>query len=253
MTKRAKNCLLVEGSDDIHVVSELLNQHKLTSLRNEKDKSINPLKLNVEINSLSKELDIESETGIVNILEKFESLINVDTNELDAIGVILDFDSSNDEQSNNRNIAVETAINAINKNNSDKNSNKWNIPNNFSILNQSGFIANPNSNLKNVPKIGVWLMPDNQHRGMLETFLQHLVPESQQKLLDYASAVTDKAKKNYAASYKDCHKDKAIVHTFLSWMDEPGKPFGISFKNKSFDANSPLALKFIEWIKELFS
>jgi hypothetical protein len=167
--------------------------------------------------------------------------------ELDAIGIILDFDSPNDKQSNNRNVAVESAINALND------SNKWSIPNKFSILSQSGFIATPNSSLENVPKIGVWLMPDNQNRGMLETFLQHIIPKSQQNLLDYADAVTDKAKKDYAAPYKDCHKDKAVIHTFLSWMDEPGKPFGISFKNKSFDAYSPLALKFIEWIKNLFS
>jgi hypothetical protein len=87
---------------------------------------------------------------------------------------------------------------------------------------------------------------------MLETFLQHLIPESQRKLLGYADTVTEKAKKDYAAPYKDCHKDKAVIHTFLSWMDEPGKPFGISFKDKSFDANSPAALEFIKWIKELF-
>jgi hypothetical protein len=247
MAKKARNRLLVEGSDDIHVISELLNQHKLTSLRDEKDKSTVPLKLNFKIDSLSKELDIESVIGIDNILDRFEFLVNFDTKNLDAIGIILDFDSPNEEQSNNRNVAVESAINALN------NSNKWSIPNNFSILSSSGFIAKPCSNVENVPKIGVWLMPDNQHRGMLETFLHHLVPESQQKLLDYASAATDEAKKDYAAPYKDCHKDKAVIHTFLSWMDEPGKPFGISFKNKSFDANLPLALNFIEWVKELFS
>jgi hypothetical protein len=48
--------------------------------------------------------------------------------------------------------------------------NQWNIPNHFSILNQSGFIAHPNSGLENVPKIGVWLMPDNQNQGMLKNF-----------------------------------------------------------------------------------
>jgi hypothetical protein len=250
MAKNARNRLLVEGSDDIHVISELLKQHKLTDLRHDEDKSIKPLKLNLKINSSPKELDIES---VDNVLGKFNSLINFNTEELDAIGIILDFDSPNDEQSNNRNVAVESVIKTLN--NSDKDSNKWDIPNNFSILSQSGFIATPNSNsrLENVPKIGVWLMPDNQYRGMLETFLQHLIPKSQQNLLDYAGAVTDKAKKDYTAPYKDCHKDKAVIHTFLSWMDEPGKPFGISFQNKSFDANSPLALKFIEWVKNLFS
>jgi hypothetical protein len=247
MAKKARNRLLVEGSDDIHVISELLRQHNLTILRNENDKSIAPLKLNFTINSSPKELDIESETGIENIIKKFRSLITFETNELDAIGIILDFDSPNEEQSNERNVAVESAINALN------NSNKWDIPDKLSILRPSGFIAEPCSNLENVPKIGVWLMPDNQQRGMLETFLQRLIPEPRQKLLDYASEVTDKAKKDYEAPYKDCHKDKAVVHTFLSWMDEPGKPFGVSFKNNSFDANSQLALKFIEWVKKLFS
>jgi hypothetical protein len=118
----------------------------LTGLRNENDKSITPLKLNFKIDSLSKELDIESVTGIDTILEKFKLLIDFGTKELDAIGIILDFDSPNGEQSNNRNVSVESVINALN--NSNKDSNKWNIPNKFSILSQSGFIAEPCPNLK---------------------------------------------------------------------------------------------------------
>lgn len=40
-----ENLLFVEGPDDVHVVGQLLNEHGLTCLRNQKDKGINPLKL----------------------------------------------------------------------------------------------------------------------------------------------------------------------------------------------------------------
>jgi hypothetical protein len=245
MKQSGNNLLLVEGQDDLHVISALLKQHNLTDLRDRDDRSIAPLKLKFLREVEPKNLDIEHVGGIVGVLEKFPSLIISGTYKFDAIGIIIDFDPPNIEQSNNRDVAVRDVINDLNK------KNRWNISQDFSILEPSGFIAEPCSTLEDVPRIGVWFMPDNKERGMLETFLEHLIPEQRQNLFDYAREVTDNAK-NYAAPYKDCHKSKAIIHTFLSWMDEPGKPFGTSFDNKSFDANSKLALKFIEWIKKLF-
>ena len=100
-------------------------------------------------------------------------------------------------------------------------------------------------------RIGVWLMPNNQTRGMLETFLQELIPETRAGLLNYAQSVTDTAKEDYQAPFKPVHQDKVVVYTFLAWMDEPGRPFGVSFLNGSLDPNSDLAQSFMAFFAVL--
>ncbi len=42
-------------------------------------------------------------------------------------------------------------------------------------------------------KLGVWLMPDNQSHGMMETFLTYLVPDESNPVLKYAESARDKA------------------------------------------------------------
>ncbi|MDR0391395.1 MAG: hypothetical protein LBH59_05785 [Planctomycetaceae bacterium] len=246
MKQSGNNLLLVEGQDDLHVVSALLKQHNLTDLRDSNDRSIAPLKLKFSREEEPKNLDIEHVGGIVGVLEKFPSLIISGTYKFDAIGIIIDFDPPNIEQNNNRDVAVRDIISDLN------NYNRWNISQDFSILDPFGFIAEPCcATLENIPRIGVWFMPNNHDRGMLETFLEHLIPEPRQELFGFAREVTDNAK-NYGAPYRDCDRSKAVIHTFLSWMDKPGKPFGTSFDNQSFDANAELARTFIGWIERLF-
>jgi hypothetical protein len=43
-------------------------------------------------------------------------------------------------------------------------------------------------------KLGVWLMPDNESRGMLETFLTFLAPNEQDDVVDYAEQACTEAK-----------------------------------------------------------
>jgi len=95
-------------------------------------------------------------------------------------------------------------------------------------------------------------MPNNRDRGMLETFLQRLIPKSRLSLLEHAQHSADTAKKVHGAPFNAVHRDKAVVHTFLAWMDEPGHPFGQSFQNGSFDSTADLACSFVAWVKRLF-
>ncbi len=99
------------------------------------------------------------------------------------------------------------------------------------------------------PKVGVWLMPDNQNAGMLEDFLLELAPR---KTVDYVRTCVQTARDAGYTSYKDRHESKAIAYTYLAWQNEPGNPFGIAVKAKFFDANSQSAANFIAWLKNLF-
>ena len=236
-----KNLLLVEGKDDVYAVSELLRKRGLTQLRVPGDKAIRPLKLLFG----RIPLDIMPMDDAARVIGKFRATLKNESNPLKAIGLILDFDAPNEEQANERDNAVRNEIVHL-----QKKRRRWHLEEDFKIISPKGFIAEPVD--VDTPRVGAWLMPDNQNRGMLETFLQRLIPEKQSKLLEHSQNSTDKAKNEYAAPFKPVHQEKAVVHTFLAWMDEPGAPFGTSFQNGSFDAKSALANKFVEWMQKLF-
>lgn len=102
-----------------------------------------------------------------------------------------------------------------------------------------------------LPRFGVWIMPDNRSRGMLESFLKLLVPTEPQELWAHAQAATRRAKQ-LGAPYKDAHCDKADIHTWLAWQDQPGKPLGEALKSKCLDPRSACATAFVEWFIRLF-
>jgi AAA15 family ATPase/GTPase len=47
-------------------------------------------------------------------------------------------------------------------------------------------------------------------------------------------------------------RSKAIIHTYLAWQKEPGRPMGQSITAKVLDPNLEIALSFITWIRTLF-
>jgi hypothetical protein len=99
------------------------------------------------------------------------------------------------------------------------------------------------------PRIGIWLMPDNQNEGMFEDFLLTLVPAP---ALAFAQQTTRTARVHGHATYKQIHESKAVAHTYLAWQDEPGKPFGIGIKAGMFDLENPMAGSFVGWLRDLF-
>ena len=95
--------------------------------------------------------------------------------------------------------------------------------------------------------IGVWLMPDNHSEGMLEHFLDRLIP--QDALWDHAQAAAQEAKARFAPFR---HEIKARIHTWLAWQEPPGQPFGVAMTAKCFQADAPEALLFVDWFKKTF-
>jgi hypothetical protein len=103
-------------------------------------------------------------------------------------------------------------------------------------------------------KIGVWLMPDNKKAGMLEDFLRMIV-QSNDILMPLAEESIDnvQAKVVEAERFSDIHQSKALMHTWLAWQNEPGKPFGQAFTRSYFDKNAELVNAFADWLTMLFS
>jgi hypothetical protein len=100
-------------------------------------------------------------------------------------------------------------------------------------------------------QLGVWIMPDNQSPGMLETFLAYLVPKELEGLWQYVEDALVEAR-NRKAPYRDAHRDKAAIHTWLAWQNPPGYRILHAMRQPIFDPRSPLAQPFIAWFRRLY-
>lgn len=101
-----------------------------------------------------------------------------------------------------------------------------------------------------LPRVGVWLMPDNQTPGILEDFLQFLVPagDGLLTLVDQAIAGIPIGQRRFS----DVREAKARLHTWLAWQKEPGKPFGQAISARYLDPNLPAANIFAGWLQRTF-
>jgi 5S rRNA maturation endonuclease (ribonuclease M5) len=100
------------------------------------------------------------------------------------------------------------------------------------------------------PKLGFWLMPNNQDSGMLEDFCVELAePES----LTFARECVEQAQQKKLTTFKQVHQSKAIVHTYLAWQDEPGYPLGKAITSQALLSNRSIATSFTDWLIRLFT
>ena len=99
-------------------------------------------------------------------------------------------------------------------------------------------------------RVGVWLMPDNQREGALEQFLADLVDDND-TLLPIAARSTGEAVEG-GAEFPEVDRQKAVLHTWLAWQKEPGRPYGTAIKARYFRDDSPSALAFVDWYRRVF-
>ena len=100
-------------------------------------------------------------------------------------------------------------------------------------------------------KFGVWIMPDNLMRGMLETFLAYMIRDESEPLWQYAQEVVTEAK-NRGALFIDSHIDKAYIYTWLAWHNPPGRQLHNAIKEKILNPQHPKAQTFVSWFKTLY-
>lgn len=204
--------LLVEGEEDKRVIPELVEANGVQWGNKPKDRI-------VEIKPLH---------GIEKLLDK--NLINIElkASGLKILGIILDADEFPSKRWQSiRNCLIER------------------FPDLPEQLPQSGLI-----HLGEI-KVGVWMMPDNKERGMLETFLQFLLPENGDSLWQFTEQSCRQAKEQ-GACFKDCHSDKAKIHTWLAWQNPPGRQLHNAITERILSPASPNAAVFMQWFKALF-
>ena len=116
-------------------------------------------------------------------------------------------------------------------------------------LPQDGLVLEPTDNT--YPKVGIWLMPDNNQNGMLEDFMLALAKPDDALMKKSEDVLTDLETEGIQR-YKPAHRSKAKIHTYLAWQDIPGRPMGQAITANILNSDSDMAVKFADWLKELF-
>lgn len=204
----AKKILLVEGTDDEHVVKHLCTHHGLPHIE--------------EIAKLG---------GIENLVESFP--VRLKESDVEAMGVLVDADTNIQTRWDSLRSRLITA-------------GYPSVPNTPAA--QGTIVAPPPDTL--LPRVGIWLMPNNQTNGILEDFLRFLVPMPN-PLLEHAQESINTIP-NVHRRFAAHDEPKALIHTWLAWQEEPGRPYGTAITTRYLDAGVPEAANFANWLRQLF-
>lgn len=101
------------------------------------------------------------------------------------------------------------------------------------------------------PKVGIWIMPNNQLPGLLENFVAQLIP-SDDSLARKTEDVLQEIEQEDINKYPPVRRPKAFIHTWLAWQESPGRPMGQAITAHCFEYDAPLANSFVEWLRNLF-
>ena len=200
--------LLVEGTDDEHVLKHICGNRDITPL------------------------DIKKSDGADKLIESLAVRLTL-REEGDVIGVVIDADT----EISNRWQSIQNRITEVGY---------QDVPNQ---PDPDGTILDPPAGTL-LPRLGVWIMPNNQTSGILEDFLGFLVPQP--------TILFDHARDSVAAipegerRFKPLDEPKAIIHTWLAWQKEPGLPFGTAITARFLDPNVPEVDVLVAWLKRLF-
>ena len=102
-----------------------------------------------------------------------------------------------------------------------------------------------------LPRVGIWIMPDNQTNGILEDFLRFLVPTNSMLYNHVVNSV--EAIPPGEQKFGPLRKPKALIHTWLAWQKEPGKPMGQAITARYLDPTVPQVDVLISWLNKLFN
>ena len=103
--------------------------------------------------------------------------------------------------------------------------------------------------IDSTPRVGIWLMPNNQASGELEDFVARMIPTN-----DTVWPLSEKyvnAIPNDARRFKPGKTLRAKVHSWLATREAPRK-MGAAIGAGDLNVAAPEAVRFVEWLRRLF-
>ena len=182
------------------------------------------------LHEISSDFDVIDCNGITNLFDEIP--VRIKQPDVEVIGIIIDADIDIKARWQRTSTILSDA--------------GFRVPEN---INDTGLVlVHPVSNIK----FGVWIMPDNNINGMLEDFMRFLIPAND-NLLPIASDTLIEIERQNFNKYSLGHKSKALIHTWLAWQEEAGKPLGQSITMRYLDTDNGTCLKLIDWLRITFS
>ena len=205
----ARKIMLVEGTDDEHVIKHICGSYE-------------DLRLD----------EVKPQGGADELLKAIPNQLRRLYDDGDVVGIVIDAgDSPEARWQSLRNIFDQAGY---------PNVPRQPDPNGTILESPEGTV---------LPRAGVWIMPDNRTPGILEDFLRFLVPDRQSALFAHAErSVATVPERRFAEN----DTLKAVIHTWLAWQAEPGKPYGTAITAKFMDSRLPQARPVADWIERLF-
>ena len=205
----ARKILMVEGTNDEHVLKHICGTHKIPRL----DK-------------------VKPHGGADCLLDAIPVQVNLSKEEGDVVGIVIDADADLGARWQSiRDILTKAGY-----------------PNVPRRPDPGGTILESPTGTS-LPRAGVWIMPDNKTPGILEDFLRFLVPERQSALFAHAErSVATVPERRFIEN----DTLKAVIHTWLAWQKDPGKPYGTAITAKFMDSRLPQAQALAGWLRRLF-
>ncbi len=118
---------------------------------------------------------------------------------------------------------------------------------------EGGLILNPlasRPDTDRLPKLGVWLMPNNKAWGMFEDLLIEALIDG---VKTYTTTVVTQARADKVATFKDIHLSKAVIRTYMAWQDPPDIQYlGVAIQKRTFENIEAKCSQFIQWLEQLF-
>lgn len=210
------NLLIVEGKDDFHVMLALRDK---LGMKDVYDVSPRGNEETENVDTLLDSISTEAKrSGRV------------------SLGVVIDKDTDNSDKNKDRWEQIKARLLPLG----------YDIP---EFAPADGAIL-PSPEL-GFARIGVWLMPNNQNPGMLEDFMRQLIAPNDESLLFAEETLVELEKRNIQR-YKEVHRAKALMHTWIAWQDKPGIPLGLS-ATRYLTTDTDLCQRFATWLNRLFN
>lgn len=101
-----------------------------------------------------------------------------------------------------------------------------------------------------VPRIGIWLMPDNRSSGELEDFVAQMIPDNDPVWplsQDYIGRIPDEHRE-----FAENKTSTAEVYAWLATREDP-RQMGAAIGARDLEIDGPLCTHFTNWLKRLFA
>ena len=98
--------------------------------------------------------------------------------------------------------------------------------------------------------IGVWIMPNNQQDGAIESWISNCISNTEQPLFSHAKSVVNTVSTTFNRTFTGNKKSKADIATWLAWQKSPN--IGLYTAVNLLDSQSPEYNNLVAWLHYIF-